>query len=96
MIIDDLYVAWPIVGPSEADAPLRVYANAVLSGAVAAQGLKPVARQCREIAERFSAVQHDQSSGRLIGEPVKRCDALSLEEAPRPSILEAAYHARLL
>ena len=76
----------------EADAPLLIDPNAVLTDAVAAQRFQPVARQRGKVSKRLRAVQQNQAARRLTGEGLKCRNALPLEEAPRRPILEAAYH----
>jgi hypothetical protein len=58
VIVDDLRVEWPrrSVSPLEANPPLIVNADAVLSLAVAYQRLKTVPGQRGEISERRSSV----------------------------------------
>ena len=74
MIIHDLDIARPVVGPTEADTPLHVDPNAVLLTGAAGLAVcfQPVARQCGHIAERLRAVQQGQSAHRLIRETAKR------------------------
>ena len=86
----------PVVLPTEADAPLRVDPNAVLTGAVAPQCFQPIARQRGKVAERLRAVQQDQTARRLSGEALKCRDALTLEETSRLPVSEASYHAHRL
>ena len=94
VIIDDLHIVWSVVRPTEADAPLRVAPNAVLTGVVAPKCFQPIARQRGKVAERFRAVQQDQTARRLSGEALKRRDALTSEESSRLTVSEASYHAR--
>ena len=62
VIVDDLDIAGPVIGPSEADAPLRVDSNAVLAGPIAPQRLQPVAPQDGKVLERLGAVQQSQAT----------------------------------
>ena len=80
VIIDDLHIVRPVLCPTEADAPLHVDPNAVLTGAVAPQRFQPVARQRGKVPERLRAVQQDQTAYRLSGEALKSRDALTLEK----------------
>ena len=82
VIIHDLHIAWPIVFPAEANSPLRVDPYAVLAGPVAAQRFQPVARQTRKVVEGFGTVQIGTAAHGLIGEPLERRDAITLEETP--------------
>ena len=89
MIVHDLDVAWPFVRPPEADAPLRVDPDAVLTGTVAAQRFEPVARQPCKVQKRLRAVQQNQSARGLAGEALKCRNALPLEKAARVPVPEA-------
>ena len=42
VVIHDLYIARPVVGPTETDAPLRIDPDAVLTAAVTPQGFQSV------------------------------------------------------
>ena len=92
VIVHDLDIARPVVGPTEADTPLHVDPNAVLTGAVASQCFQPVTRQRGQVAERLRAVQQGQPAHRLIEKAVKRRDTPPLEEPSRPPVFEASYH----
>jgi hypothetical protein len=50
MIVGYLHVLGTVGGPFEANAPLPVDANAVLTLPISSQSLKPVARQGGQIA----------------------------------------------
>ena len=74
VVIDDLYCVNPVRRPAEAEAPLVVDADGVLSGAGALERLKPVARGNPEIVQSLGQVQLDQfapgrhlDGGRKIG-----------------------------
>jgi len=60
MIIDDLDVTRAAVGPDEADAPLVVDPNAVLTRSSAPQRFQPVPRRGRQIAQNLGVVQLPQ------------------------------------
>ena len=93
LIIHDLHAARPFFCPTDADAPLRVDQNTVLTGAVTAQCFQLIARQRGKVAKRHCAVQKNQSTHGVIGEALKRRGALPLEEAARISIPETPNHA---
>ena len=87
MIIHDLDIARPVVGPTEADTPLHVDPNAVLLTGAAGLAVcfQPVARQCGHIAERLRAVQQGQSAHHLIRETAKRRAAAAADIEGRVS-----------
>jgi hypothetical protein len=58
MVIDDLDVPWAIVSPAEADSPLVVNANAVLSAPVTTKFLEPVARWHAQVVQILGAIEH--------------------------------------
>jgi hypothetical protein len=60
VVVDDLDLFGTGVGPDEADAPLVVDADAVLSLAVTAHLLEPVAGEGAEIVEGLGSVQSCQ------------------------------------
>lgn len=64
MVVGELYVLWSCLGPAEADAPLLVDSDAVLSRPVAAELFEPVARRDAQIA----STPVPQTLGVTIGE----------------------------
>ena len=62
MVIHDLNVFGAFCCPPKAHAKLVIYANAVLSGAIAFKGFQPVSRRYAEVVESGSAIQHCQLS----------------------------------
>jgi hypothetical protein len=64
MVIDDFDVFGAAVRPSEADSPLVVDANAVLSLPVSPQGLQPVSRRNPQIAEAAGNLELAELSAR--------------------------------
>jgi hypothetical protein len=60
MVVRDLNVLWPSVGPPEADPPLLVHPDAVLACAIASQLLQPVSRRHPQIRQDLCSIQHRQ------------------------------------
>ena len=60
MMIDDLDPLRRAFAPTEADSPLIVDPDTMLTLPVAAQRLKPVSRNCRHVRQLLSVVQHPQ------------------------------------
>ena len=54
MIVNDLYLLWPSVSPHEADPPLVIDPDAVLSGSVAFERLEPVSWRQPQILQGVS------------------------------------------
>ena len=57
MIVNYLDILWFCVGPEEADPPLPVYPDAVLSGPVTCQLLQPVAWRDEEVCQRLRGIE---------------------------------------
>jgi hypothetical protein len=49
LVVNDLHVFWPRVGPGEADPPLLVDPDAVLASAIPGELLQPVARRDEQV-----------------------------------------------
>jgi len=62
------------VGPLEADSPLIVDANAVLTASIAPQRLEPVAGQRSQVIERDGGFELVQFHGGPFGNAFKRLD----------------------
>ena len=60
MIIDDLDAFRRAFAPDEAESPLIVDPDAMLTLPVAAQSLKPVSWNCRHVLQALGVVQHPQ------------------------------------
>jgi DNA-binding NarL/FixJ family response regulator len=60
VVVRDLNVLWPGVGPPEADPPFLVHPDAVLTRAIAAQLFQPVSRRHPQISQYLCSVQHRQ------------------------------------
>ena len=64
MVVDDFHFEGVTVAPAETNAPLIVYANAVLPLPVPAEGFKAVARGHAKILNRTGSMQVQQLSSR--------------------------------
>ena len=85
MVVNDLNPFWTSVAPPEADTPLIIDSDAVLSCSITAQMLEPVARRNPKILETTRGVnlpqlaQHNASDARVEGrDSLPRKQALSL------------------
>ena len=54
VVVNDLHLLWSGVGPHEADPPLVVDPDAVLTSSIALQGFEPVTRRDAKILEDLS------------------------------------------
>src|SRR3990172_5602435 len=58
VIVHDLHLLRPGVGPDEAQPPLVVDADAVLPGAIALQRFEPICRRCAQIPQLRGVIEH--------------------------------------
>jgi hypothetical protein len=93
VVVADLYFVRTVGAPDEADAPLVVDSNTVLSSPVASQAFQPVSGRAPQILQNTRRVQEEQLPVSLAldvgcqpGRP------LSLEDPPRQGVPEAADH----
>jgi len=64
VVVDDLDFICARVTPHEAKSPLIINPNTVLTFAVSPQGLKPIARRSRQIAQFGGAIQLPELTSR--------------------------------
>jgi len=57
MIIDNFYIVWTVLPPFEADTPLLVYTDAMLTGPVSPQRFKPVTGKIHKIFDTCGTVE---------------------------------------
>src|SRR5208337_1724265 len=94
VIVHDLDVAWPGLAhfPLETNPPLRVNADAVLAGPIAAQGLEPVAWQGPQILKTGRGIEDFEPFVGLPGETLKSLQGLAIGEPARALIAVADDH----
>lgn len=93
MVVADLYFVRTIGAPDEADPPLVVDSNAVLSSPIASQAFQPVPGRAPQIPQDIRRVQEEQLPVSLaldVGCQPRR--PLPLENPPRQGVPEAADH----
>jgi hypothetical protein len=66
VVIHNLDVFGPCIRPSETNPPLRVDADAVLTGSLSAQRFQTISRWCRQIPQLGCVIQHLQFSLRCV------------------------------
>jgi hypothetical protein len=66
VVVNDLDMGWALLGPYEADAPLVVNADGVLSSPISMKGFKPVRRRHAQVAQVPRLVQHIKLSGSSV------------------------------
>ena len=97
MIVHDLHLVGFAAVPNEADAPLVVDANAVLSFTVARKGLKPVPRRNSQVVQVRGVIQHHQLDLRptldVFREPA---DALAFGYCPGIPVAVALDHSLII
>ena len=93
MVVDDLDVFGVVAGPSEADAPLVIDANTVLSRALTTQLLQPIARRDSTFVKADGGINEDElsehDSPQIWREPA---DGLTRPAAFRVAVGEASEH----
>jgi hypothetical protein len=80
MIIDNFDIRGTMLRPTEAEAPLIVYPDAVCSGPVARQRLQPVSRRDAKIIQCHRNLQLAQLPPRNIFDRNEASHALSVSE----------------
>jgi hypothetical protein len=95
VIVHDLDVVSIAVSPAEADPPLIVDPDAVLSSTVAAESFQSVPRWYSEILKVHSGIQHPELAQRRVlrGRPEPGCPPPA-EQALRVTVAEALDHGR--
>src|SRR3546814_3897835 len=91
----DLYVFDAAVDPGEADPPLIVDTDAVLSRSVALQSFQPIARRCAKVVEDASAMQVVELPERDAGNVAEGTRLACLEERCGVAVLEAPDHGEM-
>ena len=82
MVIHDFHILGAFCRPPKAHAKLVIYANAVLSGAIAFECFEPVSRRYAEVFESGSAIQHCQLSD---------CNCFDADEELDPCAIEQPF-----
>ena len=89
MVVNDLNPFWTSVAPPEADTPLIIDSDTVLSCSITAQMLEPVARRNPKILETTRGVNLPQLAQRNASDArVKGRDSLPRKQALSLAILE--------
>lgn len=95
MVINDFNIFGTSFCPSEADAPLPVYTDAVLSGSIALERFQSITgrySQVLEICGNFKLSQFPAGNG---GDARKSLDAVSFRKDLGIGALEGSNHLRL-
>jgi hypothetical protein len=96
MVVHDLDVLGIAPGPHEANSPLIIDPDRVLSGAIFLQCLKVIAREPANISEHFRLIQHDQLAA-CAPDKISRetlAGMATFENRLRTTILEGFDHGR--
>lgn len=95
MIVNYLHVIRSIVRPPEANSPLMVDPNAVLTVAVACEQFKPVSAYPSEDLQGLSAIEVVQTAHRLTGEGLEGRNPLAVKQTLGISISERLDHCKV-
>ena len=94
MVVHNLDLMRAVVAPDEDQAPLPVDPDGVLAGAVAAQGLQPVAGRDAQVVQPLRRIQHRQLATRGLGQvPRHAARQAALEDERGRFVAEAPDHA---
>jgi len=97
MIIHDFDVQGIPIVPLEANPPLVVDANTMLSAPIAAQSFQAIGRRHAQILQCLRTIQHPQLAQRnLLNIGRQPARPLAIEDFLRLGILEIANHMRSL
>ena len=97
MVVAALDLMRSVRAPDEADAPLVVNPDAVLSCSVASKALQPVPRRASEVFQHAGCIQKEKLAVRLplhLGSQSRH--PLSFKDPPRQGVPEAADHGARL
>jgi hypothetical protein len=95
VVVDDLDLKSIALAPLEANSPLIVDANAVLTGTVTVQTFQPVAWGNSEIRDVLSVVQHSQlPSSYFLNHARQSTGDLALPDLFRVTALEGSDHQK--
>ena len=92
MVVHDPHILWSRGGPPEADPPLVVDTNAVLSLAISLEGLQSVLWRRGQVAKLMSAVEHFELPSRDPFDIRKPRHARPREQPLGPGIREGNDH----
>ena len=93
VVVDDLDVECIGNAPHEADAPLVVDADTVLTGAISLQGFETIARGNAKVGEGIGRIENDELAKRDALETCRQpAQAMTVKERFRVGIAEGTYH----
>src|ERR1035437_1788644 len=92
MIIDDLDAFRRSVPPDEANSPLVVDPDTMLTLGVTAQGLKPVSWNCRHLLQFLGVVPHPKVTARTRSNVAQPAATLPLKKLLGLLRAEGSYH----
>jgi hypothetical protein len=92
VVIHKLNLIGVAVAPCKTDAPLVIYADAVLTLSIAAQRFESITRQRRKGSDVGSSIQHVQFPKGLAVDGLEPADAFALEEAFGVGATEGPNH----
>jgi hypothetical protein len=95
MVICDFNILSASVCPSEAEAPLPVNTDAVLSGSIPFKRFQPIARRNSQIIEICGNFKLSQFPAGNSGDPRKSLDAVSFRKGLGIGALKRSNHLKL-
>jgi hypothetical protein len=92
MVVYDFDIGRSFIRPHEAEPPLIIDSDAILSFAITAKDLESISRNACQRRQRGGGVQHDQPSLGLRGECLEFANSLATEYGARALIPKRADH----
>ena len=97
MVVDDLYVVRVGSEPAEADAPLIVDADTVLTGPIPSELFKTVCGRDAEVEEAGRGIKHDEfAKGNSLKVRRHSANPLPFEKALGVGVAKAADHEHIV
>jgi hypothetical protein len=97
VIVGDLHIEGITVFPSEADPPLVVDPDAVLSFPIAGKLLQTIPGRNSQVAQRISRVEHEElPQGRAVNTLRKAPRALAIEDSLGLRVSKAPNHGPIV
>lgn len=93
MVVDDLDGERVAVVPAEADPPLGIDPDAVLTETISAQGFEAIPGRHSKIGQRFRSMQHQKPSTPYSLDPGESRDPVVREQLLRLTTPKLPYHA---
>jgi hypothetical protein len=92
VVIDDFHIYRTLIGPTETNSVLIIYADAVLPLAISSQNFQPVPRWRAQEVEGVRSIKHGEFPCRHVCNNCEPTRLAGLEESPSVAAAETSYH----